>query len=900
MARLVRHVAGDPMSVPMLARGTRGKAKRRVDYRAPAFLVDDIALEFDLDPDATDVTATFVFRRNPAAQPADRDAPLVLDGEHQANHSVALDGVPLAADRYDIGTSTLTLRDTPERGTLVVRTRISPATNAALEGLYVSSGVFCTQCEPEGFRRITYFFDRPDVLARYRVTLRADRTRYPVLLSNGNRVDAGLLTDGRHFATWHDPFPKPTYLFAIVAGDLAMLDDTFVTRSGRRVALRIYASAANIDRCGYALASLAKAMRWDEERFGREYDLDTFMIFCADDFNLGAMENKGLNIFNSRLVLADPAIATDADYNAIEGVIGHEYFHNWTGNRVTCRDWFQLSLKEGLTVFRDQEFSSDLGSRAVERIAAVEYLRREQFAEDAGPMAHPVRPDEYEEINNFYTATVYEKGAELIRMQHELLGAERFRRAMDLYFERHDGQAVTCDDFVQAMQDGSGVDLAQFRDWYAQAGTPRVRAHGRYDEAARRYVLDVTQSVGSNTRRAAPLHVPMRVGLLAHDGSDLPIRITGEPAAGDTTRTLEIRHKTQRFEFVDVPERPVPSLFRGFSAPVQVEFDYTDDDLALLAQYDSDPVNRWDAAQRVFTDAILRLAARHREGSALSLPPLLERIVATLVADERSDAALIALALTLPDPSYVASLEATIEPAGITAASHFIERELARRHRAAFEAAYARNRPGEAYAPAPAQSAARRLSNLCLRYLGMIDDARAHALVVEQYDRADNMTDTIGTLAALRDSTSSARDTLYRSFEAKWRDEPLVLDKWFALQAKSRRVDTLDTVRALLTHPRFNARNPNRVRSLVGSFALGNFARFNAEDGAGYAFAADQVRTLDPTNPQLASTIAGAFNLWKRYAEPRRGLLRRALSRIAKTPNLSPDVSEVVQRTLRN
>jgi aminopeptidase N len=423
---------------------------------------------------------------------------------------------------------------------------------------------------------------------------------------------------------------------------------------------------------------------------------------------------------------------------------------------------------------------------------------------------------------------------------------------------------------------------------------------GRYDEAARRYVLDVTQSVGSNMRRASPLHLPMRVGLLAHDGSDLAIRLAGEHAAGDTTRTLELRQKTQRFEFVDVPERPVPSLFRGFSAPVQVEFDYGDDDLALLAQYDSDPVNRWDAAQRVFTDAILRLAARYREGGALALPPLLERIVATLVADERSDPALLALALTLPDPSYVASLEATIEPAGISAASLFIERELALRHRAAFEAAYARNRPREAYAPAPAQSAARRLSNRCLRYLGMIDDARAHAVVVEQYDRADNMTDTIGALVALRDSTSSAHDTLYRAFEAKWRDEPLVLDKWFALQAKSLRNDTLDTVRALLAHPRFNARNPNRVRSLVGSFALGNFARFNAEDGAGYAFAADQVRALDPTNPQLASTIAGAFNLWKRYAEPRRGLMRRALSRIAKTANLSPDVSEVVERTLRN
>jgi aminopeptidase N len=436
------------MMLPMLPRAARGKAKRRLDYRPPAFLVDDLALEFDLDPDATEVTATYAFRRNPNANDADRHAPLVLDGEQQTRLRVSLDGVALPRDRYELGDSTLTLRDTPDHGTLTIRTQIAPAANAALEGLYISSGVFCTQCEPEGFRRITYFVDRPDVLARYRVTLRADRVRYPVLLSNGNLVDAGTLEDGRHFATWHDPFPKPTYLFAVVAGDLASLEDRFITRSGRSVALRIYASAANIGRCDYAMRSLKNAMRWDEERFGREYDLDTFMIFCADDFNLGAMENKGLNIFNSRLVLADPAMATDADYNAIEGVIGHEYFHNWSGNRVTCRDWFQLSLKEGLTVFRDQEFSSDLGSRAVERIGAVEYLRREQFAEDAGPMAHPVRPDEYQEINNFYTATVYEKGAEVIRMQHALLGPERFRRAMDLYFDRHDGEAVTCDHFV--------------------------------------------------------------------------------------------------------------------------------------------------------------------------------------------------------------------------------------------------------------------------------------------------------------------------------------------------------------------------------------------------------------------------------------------------------------------
>ncbi|HEY6893303.1 MAG TPA: aminopeptidase N, partial [Rhodanobacteraceae bacterium] len=560
--------------IPMLPRGARAKAMRRVDYRPPAFFVDDVALTFDLDPGATEVTATYAFRRNPAAVDIERRAPLVLDGEQQERLHVALDGRALPRDRLVVDASTLTIRNPPDRGTITVRTRIAPSRNVALEGLYISSGVFCTQCEAEGFRRITYFLDRPDVLARYRVTLRADRARYPTLLSNGNLVASGDLPDGRHYATWHDPFPKPTYLFALVAGDLASLADTFVTRSGRSVALRIYATPANVSRCRHAMASLKAAMRWDEERFGREYDLDTFMIFCADDFNLGAMENKGLNIFNSRLVLADPAMATDDDYLAIEGVIGHEYFHNWTGNRVTCRDWFQLSLKEGLTVFRDQEFSGDRGSRAVERIGAVEYLRREQFAEDAGPMAHPVRPDEYQEINNFYTATVYEKGAELIRMQHTLLGPERFRRAMDLYFERHDGQAVTCEEFVQAMEDASletgGPDLRQFRRWYAQAGTPIVRGSGVYDPASRTYTLTLAQHTPATQgqTRKEPLHIPVAMALVDADGNDLPLVLEdeGERERAPTTRVLSLTEAEQQFRFAHVERTPVPSLLRGFSA----------------------------------------------------------------------------------------------------------------------------------------------------------------------------------------------------------------------------------------------------------------------------------------------------------------------------------------------
>ena len=514
----------------MLPREGGALIRRRLDYRPPAFLVDALDLTFDLDAATTRVTARLEFRRNPAAAPEDALAALVLDGEQQRGVRVQLAGETLAPDRIELDARTLTLRDPPASGTLIVHSEIAPAANDALEGLYLSSGVFCTQCEPEGFRRITYFPDRPDVLARYTVTIRADRARYPVLLSNGNLVAQGDLDHGRHFARWHDPFPKPSYLFALVAGDLASLDANFTSRSGRRIELKIFSTAQNLPRCHHAMASLKRAFAWDEQRFGLEYDLDTFMIFCADDFNMGAMENKGLNIFNSRLVLANPATATDDDYAAIEGVIGHEYFHNWTGNRVTCRDWFQLSLKEGLTVFRDQEFSSDLNSRAVERIAAIDYLRREQFPEDAGPMAHNVRPDEYLEINNFYSATVYEKGAEVIRMQHTLLGPERFRRGIDLYFQRHDGHAVTCDDFIQAMQDASGVDLDQFRRWYSQAGTPVVTVRGAYDAADRTYALHVTQHLPATPGQASklPLHIPLAVGLVGPDGRDLPLKLEGE------------------------------------------------------------------------------------------------------------------------------------------------------------------------------------------------------------------------------------------------------------------------------------------------------------------------------------------------------------------------------------
>ncbi len=884
----------------MLPRDNAPPVKRRLDYRPPAFLVDTLELHFDLDPDATRVIAHLEFRRNPAADAADRNAPLVLDGEQQDEVQIELDAVPLPPERWHRGASALTVLDPPPRGRLTVRSQTAPSRNDSLEGLYTSSGVFCTQCEPEGFRRITYFPDRPDVLARYSVTVRADSTAFPVLLSNGNLVAQGTLDDGRHFAKWDDPFPKPSYLFALVAGKLAALEDRFTTASGRDVALRIFSTPANIPRCHHAMEALKRAFRWDEERFGREYDLDAFMIFCADDFNMGAMENKGLNIFNSRLVLANPTTATDDDYAAIESVVGHEYFHNWTGNRVTCRDWFQLSLKEGLTVFRDQEFSSDLNSRAVERISAIEFLRRDQFPEDAGPMAHNVRPDEYLEINNFYTSTVYEKGAEVIRMQHTLLGSERFRRGMDLYFARHDGAAVTCDDFVAAMQDASGVELSRFKRWYSQAGTPIVDVQESYDDAARTYTLTLAQHTPPTPGQPEklPFHIPFALGLLDAGGRDIPLRLAGEAAPVGTTRVLDLVEARQAFTFAGIDAKPVPSLLRGFSAPVIVRFDAPVEQRAFLAANDSDPVNRWVCAQSIHSTAMLEIAADVRAGRPLEMPATLLDVVQALLADTSTDPALLALALMLPDPGYVAALEDTIDVDGIATACRFLRRELGLQLRAAFTRRFEERRVRAPYAPTPAQTGTRKLANVCLAYLGAIDDDASHALATAHFDAADNMTDTIGALAALRDSSSSARAQLFARFEAKWRDEPLVLDKWFSLEALAWRTDTLERIRSLVVHPRFNARNPNRVRALVGAFTLRNFEQFHAADGSGYAFAADQVLALDATNPWIAAAIAGAFNLWKRFPEPRRGLMEAALQRIAAAPGRSLDVTEVVTRTL--
>jgi aminopeptidase N len=901
----------NPDTTIPLSAAALSSIKHRLDYRPPAFLVPRIEMVFDLDADATEVISTLHFTRNPDTHIENRQAPLTLDGEAQTLLAVELNGMPLDASRYQLDDSRLILPDAPDSGTLTITTRHAPSQNTVLEGLYLSSGVFCTQCEAEGFRRITYFPDRPDVLSRFDVTLRADRRKAPVLLSNGNRIDAGDLPDGRHFARWQDPFPKPCYLFALVAGDLDVLRDNFVTASGRNVTLEIYSTKENIPRCVYAMDALKRAMRWDEMRYRREYDLDRFMIFCADDFNSGAMENKGLNIFNSKLILADPTTATDDDYHAIESVIAHEYFHNWTGNRITCRDWFQLSLKEGLTVFRDQQFSSDMRSAAAERIAAVDFLRKRQFPEDAGPTAHPVRPDEYREIRNFYTLTVYEKGAEIIRMQHELLGEKIFQRGMDLYFERHDGQAVTCDDFVQAMQDASGRDLTQFKLWYSQAGTPELRASGSFDAVSRSYTLTLEQHTAPTPGQPdkAPLVIPVAVGLLDEHGKDLPLQLSNDTndhavKNAPTTRVLLLDQSRQSFRFENIDAPPVPSLLRGGSAPTRLRFDYDEAARSHLARHDSDPVNRWDAAQRALTSALVKLAQTHPPEKKTQLPSSLLELYKALLTDEASDPMLRALALTLPDLNALISLHAPFPVEAFVTALNNMRRALAEALAEPLIAIIERHAVPPPYKPDAEHAAHRKLrthalSLLCAASQKEIREDACHRAAA-LYHSADNMTDTITALAALRDVDHPLRTELYDDFEKRWRDNPLVLDKWFALEAAAshhHRVDALARVDKLTQHPAFSLKNPNRVRAVLGVFAQRNTAAFHAADGSGYRFIASHIDTLDNLNPQVAAMLLNAFSPWGNLAEPQRSQAQEALKRLTEKAR-SPEVAELLDKLL--
>ena len=871
------------------------QAIRREDYRRPDFEIDRVELRFVLGESHTSVHATLAIRR--AAHTA-ADAPLVLDGESLVLRELAVDGRVLGADAYTLTPATLTIAAVPAAFELRSVVEIRPQDNTELTGLYRSSGNFCTQCEAEGFRRITYFLDRPDVMSRYSVTIEAERARCPVLLSNGNRVAAGELPDGRHFARWDDPFPKPSYLFALVAGDLRCFPGEFVTRSGRAVRLEIWVEPENIDRCAHALRAMQWAMKWDEDVFGREYDLDVYMIVAVNDFNMGAMENKGLNIFNAKYVLARPDTATDDDYEAIATVIAHEYFHNWTGNRVTCRDWFQLTLKEGLTVLRDRLFSADIGSAAVTRIANVLQLRTSQFAEDRGPMAHPIRPESYIEMNNFYTTTVYEKGAEVIGMLRTLLGVAGFRRGMDLYFERHDGQAVTCDDFVAAMADANDRDLGQFSRWYSQVGTPIVRASGEYDAPSQRFTLTLEQAPPHGRDAAEPLHIPVAVGLIAGDGASLPLRLEAEANADGDTRVLELREPSQRFTFAHVPAAPAVSLLRGFSAPVELEYPRSDDELALLMAHDPDSFSRWDAGQELGRRVLLRLADDVAAGRSLELDPRLVTACTRVLADPRLDGSLKALALTLPNERILGQHQEVVAVEALHTARQFAVRALARALRGPLLDTYTASAPRGGYTIARAEVDRRRLRNLALGYLVALGEPELVALASAQFESADNMTDSQEALSALIDHGGPARDAALADFYARWQGDPLVIDKWFMLQAVSSHPETLERVLALADHPDFSLGNPNRARSLLISFGGRNQFHFHHASGRGYALIADKVIALDSQNPHVAARLVGAFNPWKRFDPARQQAMRAQLERIAGQPGLSRSTGEIVGRAL--
>ena len=876
---------------------TEPAVTRLSDYAPPPFLVDEVDLDFELDEKRTLVRAKLRVRRNPAAAPA---PDLVLDGHGLDTRAVRVDGEAVSGNRVEITDETLTLRDAPDAFVLDTEVAIRPGANKSLEGLYASSGNLCTQCEAEGFRKITWFLDRPDVMGRYRTRIVADPKRYPVMLSNGNDVERGALDDGRRYVVWEDPFPKPSYLFALVAGRLECVEDTFTTRSGRTVTLRIYVQPHNIDRCDHAMQSLRRAMRWDEDVYGLEYDLDTFMVVAVDDFNMGAMENKGLNIFNSAYVLARPDTATDRDFAAIETVIAHEYFHNWTGNRVTCRDWFQLSLKEGLTVFRDQEFSADVASRAVKRIRDVRLLRTHQFAEDTGPMAHPVRPDSYMEINNFYTVTIYNKGAEVIRMMHTLLGEERFQAGMRLYFERHDGRAVTTEDFVAAMEAASGADLLQFRRWYSQAGTPVLNARGTYDAARAQYVLHIEQRTPPTPGQPEklPLHVPVRLALLGEDGGNIPLHCEESGLTGEDEAVLDLREPHHTFRFSQVPAQPVPSLARGFSAPVKVEIERSDDELAFLIAHETDPFNRWDAAQEYAVRLMLGMVDDRVAGREPDLPDGFVSAMRALLLDETVDPAFAAEALTLPSESNLADRMAVIAIETIHEVREAVTVTLALRLEDAFAYVHEANRPRGPYRFAAEDAGRRALKNLCLGYLMELDASAVRSKCRHQLESADNMTDALAALACFANSRAPEREERLAWFEERWKDEPLVLDKWFSLQATSRLPDTLDRVCRLLRHPGFDLENPNRVRALVGAFCHANQRRFHDASGDGYRFLSEHVLAIDAFNPQSAARLLSAASRWRRLDADRGALLRGELERVLRTVGLSRDCHEVAKKFL--
>ncbi|EJA7342383.1 TPA: aminopeptidase N [Vibrio parahaemolyticus] len=861
------------------------QAKYRKDYQAPSHTITDIDLTFDLYDNDTIVTAL-----SKVVQKGESTT-LELDGEGLELRSVKVNGEDWA--HHEVKEASLVLSDLPAEFELEIITKIDPEANTALEGLYKSGGAFCTQCEAEGFRRITYYLDRPDVLAKYTTKVIADKATYPYLLSNGNRIAQGEAENGRHWVQWQDPHPKPAYLFALVAGDFDVLRDKYTTMSGRNVDLEIFVDKGNLDRAGHAMTSLINSMKWDEERFGLEYDLDIYMIVAVDFFNMGAMENKGLNIFNSKFVLANDQTATDRDYLGIEAVIGHEYFHNWTGNRVTCRDWFQLSLKEGLTVFRDQEFSSDLGSRAVNRIDNVRIIRGPQFAEDASPMSHPIRPDKVIEMNNFYTLTVYEKGSEVIRMYHTLLGEEGFQKGMKLYFERHDGTAATCEDFVSAMEDATGVDLKQFRLWYSQSGTPTLRVNSEYNAEAKTYALTVEQFTEATQDQAEKqaLHIPFDIELYDSKGQVIPLIINGE----SVHNVLDIKQDKQTFVFENVAEQPVPSLLREFSAPVKLEYDYSDAELIFLMKHATNDFARWDASQMLLAKYIRQNVNNVQTGSEVQLSEDLIDAFRGVLLDENLEPAFIAQVFSLPSINEITGWYKQIDVDAVDKVLNGITVSLSAALEDELSATYHTLKQAE-YTIDHAAIGKRALRNQCLQFLAHTD--KGNTLVKAQYEAANNMTDTIAAMSAANSAQLECREELMADYSDKWKHDGLVMDKWFALQGTNPAEDALEKVKATMNHEAFSLKNPNRTRSLIGSFLAANPVRFHDKSGSGYQFAGEILRQLNDSNPQVASRMIDPLLKFRKYDEARQAMIRAELEKLKAMDNLAKDLFEKVTKAL--
>jgi aminopeptidase N len=875
------------------------------DYTPPSFLIDETHLTFELFEERTLVRSRLLMRRNPLVENSTEK--LVLDGHQLLVKEILLDGVLLDESAYILDEDSLIIDQVPEKFTLECVTEIKPHENTSLEGLYKSRKMFCTQCEAEGFRKITFYLDRPDVLSSFTTRIEADESLYPTLLSNGNCVDSGQIENGRHWMEWVDPFKKPSYLFALVAGDLKAIDDSFTTCSGRKVQLRIFVEEKDLDKCDFALVSLKKAMQWDEEVYGREYDLDIFMIVAVDDFNMGAMENKGLNIFNSSCVLAKPETSTDQAFQRIEAIVAHEYFHNWSGNRVTCRDWFQLSLKEGFTVYRDSEFSADMGSRAVQRVEDVGFLRTVQFAEDAGPMAHSVRPNSYMEISNFYTVTIYEKGAEVVRMQANLLGPETFRQGTDLYFERFDGQAVTTEDFVQTMEEVSGLDLAQFRRWYTQSGTPRLDVTGRYDASNQSYTLHVEQSCPPTPDQLEkePFYIPLRAGLIGPNGQSLPLHLKGEQSDEDIV--LHVQETAQDFIFENVPVKPVPSLLKGFSAPIKLDYPYSRDELMLLMQFEPDGFARWEASQQLALQIIGEMLDLRQQGKGLQVDQRLitaySTILDSVLKNETLDKAILANLLVLPTEAYISELSDEADVDGIHEVREHLRKQLGMALEEQFLQVYNQCQNETTYQFNAGEVARRKLKNTVVNYLACLDRHEHWACIRKQYNSANNMTDSSGALRAVVNNPSSQlpdmKEELLSHFYNKWKHETLVVEQWFSMQSAASIPDNLQAIKNLMEHEAFEIRNPNKVRSVIGAFCHNNAVAFHQLDGSGYEFLTEQVQTLNSVNPQIAARLLTPLTRWKKYNQERQSLMQDALRKIQSIEDLSPDVFEVVNKSLQ-